>query len=173
MAIGKFHGVMMPTTPTGSRVISTPTPGRTLGTVSPASRSASPAKKSKIWAARTVSPMPSAKRLAFLARQQPAEFVLARQDLVGRLAQHRVALQRCRSATIWGRPPWPRRSPLRVVGLVARAYSPTTSLVSDGLMLGDGVAADPFAVDQVLVQASHLKNPFVFRAQVAEARLNG
>ena len=60
MAIGKFHGVMMPTTPTASRVISTPTPGRTLGTSSPDRRSVSPAKKSKIWAARMVSPMPSA-----------------------------------------------------------------------------------------------------------------
>ena len=60
MAIGKFQGVMMPTTPTGSRVISTPTPGRTDGTSSPVSRRASPAKNSKICAARTVSPMPSA-----------------------------------------------------------------------------------------------------------------
>ncbi|KQY76840.1 hypothetical protein ASD52_22720 [Ensifer sp. Root142] len=51
---------MMPTTPTGSRVISTPISGRTEGMISPASLSASPAKKSKIWPARTVSPMPSA-----------------------------------------------------------------------------------------------------------------
>ncbi len=60
MAIGKFHGVMMPTTPIGSRVISTPTPGRTDGSVSPESRSASPAKNSKICPARVTSPMPSA-----------------------------------------------------------------------------------------------------------------
>ena len=60
MAMGKFHGVMMPTTPTASRVISTPTPGRTLGTVSPDRRSASPAKNSKICPARVTSPMPSA-----------------------------------------------------------------------------------------------------------------
>ena len=29
--MGKFHGVIRPTTPTGSRVISTPMPGRTEG----------------------------------------------------------------------------------------------------------------------------------------------
>src|SRR4051812_28437219 len=42
IAIGKFHGVIRPTTPIGSRVISTSTPGRTDGTFSPESRSASP-----------------------------------------------------------------------------------------------------------------------------------
>ncbi len=47
IAIGKFHGVMMPMTPTGSRVISTPIPGRTEGTSSPASRRHSPAKNLK------------------------------------------------------------------------------------------------------------------------------
>jgi hypothetical protein len=35
MAMGKFQGVIRPTTPIGSRVISTPMPGRTEGTVSP------------------------------------------------------------------------------------------------------------------------------------------
>ncbi len=60
IAIGKFHGVISPTGPTASRVISTPSPGRTDGRISPVSRRHSPAKKSKICAARTVSPMPSA-----------------------------------------------------------------------------------------------------------------
>ena len=44
IAIGKFHGVMMPTTPTGSRVISMFTPGRTDGRNWPPVRSGSPAK---------------------------------------------------------------------------------------------------------------------------------
>ena len=44
MAIGKFQGVMMPTAPTGSRVISTPTPGRTEAMTWPPGRSASPEK---------------------------------------------------------------------------------------------------------------------------------
>jgi hypothetical protein len=43
MAAGKFQGEMIPTTPTGSRVISTSIPGRTEGTSSPARRSTSPA----------------------------------------------------------------------------------------------------------------------------------
>ena len=48
---------------TGSREIATSIPGRVLGTVSPERRSASPAKKSKMCAARTVSPMPSGRVL--------------------------------------------------------------------------------------------------------------
>ena len=48
--MGKFHGVIMPTTPTGSLVMSTWTPGLTEAPVSPVSRKASPAKKSKICA---------------------------------------------------------------------------------------------------------------------------
>ena len=92
MAIGKFHGVMMPTTPTGSRVTSTSTPGRVEAIFSPASRSTSPAKKSKIWPARATSPIALGQRLALFARQQPAELVLARHDLVGDLRQNVVAL---------------------------------------------------------------------------------
>ncbi len=63
IAIGKFQGVIRPTTPTGSRVISTPMPGRTEGRVSPARRRHSPAKNLKIWPARATSPMPSARVL--------------------------------------------------------------------------------------------------------------
>ena len=72
IATGKFQGVMSPTTPTGSRVISTVTPGRTEGTISPVSLSASPAKKSKICAARAVSMTPSASVLpSSRARSRP------------------------------------------------------------------------------------------------------
>ncbi len=60
IAIGKFHGVMTPITPSGSRITSTSTPGRTERTCSPAVRSASPAKNLKIHAARWTSAMPSA-----------------------------------------------------------------------------------------------------------------
>ena len=63
MAIGKFQGQIIPTTPTGSRVISMSTPGRTEASLSPVSRSASPEKNRKICAARTVSPIPSASGL--------------------------------------------------------------------------------------------------------------
>ena len=57
--MGKFHGAMIPTTPTASRVTSTSMLGRTLASFSPAMRSASPAKKSKIWPARATSPIAS------------------------------------------------------------------------------------------------------------------
>ncbi|MNT15379.1 hypothetical protein D3C72_1504300 [compost metagenome] len=43
VAIGKFHGVMMATTPTGSRRISISTPGRTESAVSPICRRTSAA----------------------------------------------------------------------------------------------------------------------------------
>ncbi len=111
MAIGKFHGVMMPTTPTGSRVISTSTPGRTDGTISPARR--------RRFAGEELEDLAGAGRLAdalgqglaFLARQQLAELFLAREDLVAdALAQNVVALQRGPSATRPGTPPSPRRS---------------------------------------------------------------
>jgi hypothetical protein len=80
----------MPTTPIGSRVISTSTPGRTEASFSPERRSASPAKKAKIADA-------FGQRLAFLARQQAAELVLAGEDLVRDLPQHVMALLRGRA----------------------------------------------------------------------------
>jgi len=59
IAIGKFQGVIRPTTPIGSRVTSTLMPGRTEGMISPAVRRASPAKNLKICPARTASPVAS------------------------------------------------------------------------------------------------------------------
>ncbi|RDL47658.1 hypothetical protein BLJAPNOD_05582 [Ensifer sp. M14] len=134
MAIGKFHGVMMPTTPTGSRVISTPMFGRTEGMTSPAKRSASPAKKSKIWPARTVSPMPSASVLpSSRDNSRPSSSLRAKI-----------------SSAVFRRMAWRSRMPERdqagkaalaaaiaafASSTEARAYSPITSLVSDGLIL--------------------------------------
>ena len=63
IAIGKFHGVISPTTPIGSRVISTLMPGRTEESTSPDRRRHSPAKNLKIWPARVTSPMPSGRVL--------------------------------------------------------------------------------------------------------------
>lgn len=63
IATGKFQGVMSPTTPTGSRVISTSTPARTDGSFSPARRRHSPAKNWKICPARVTSPIPSGRVL--------------------------------------------------------------------------------------------------------------
>ena len=59
MAMGKFHGVIRPITPNGSRVTSTPMPGRTDGNSSPARRRHSPAKNLKMLPARVASPKPS------------------------------------------------------------------------------------------------------------------
>jgi hypothetical protein len=50
---------MIPTTPTGSRLISTVMPGRVELSSSPGIRSVSPAKNLKIWPARTTSPIAS------------------------------------------------------------------------------------------------------------------
>ncbi len=63
IASGKFHGVITPTTPSGSRVTSTSMPGRTESIFSPPTRSASPAKNLKIAPALAASPMPSASGL--------------------------------------------------------------------------------------------------------------
>jgi hypothetical protein len=63
IAIGKFHGAMMPTTPIGSRVMSTSTPGRTEASLSPRSRSASWAKNLKMAPARAASPIASGRVL--------------------------------------------------------------------------------------------------------------
>ena len=125
------------------------------GTVSPVRRRASPAKKSKIWAARDRLADALGQRLAFLAAQQLAEFVLAGEDLVRRLAQDGVALQKTRAGPGRGMPPWPQRWPGVASSASARAYTPTTSLVLEGLMFGNPVSANPFAVDQILVHFSH------------------
>ena len=61
-------------------------------------------------------------RLALLARQQAAEFLLAGEDLVGGLLQDRRSAPAASSATRPGRPPWRRRWPPRPARAEARAY---------------------------------------------------
>src|SRR3990167_3677360 len=100
MANGKFHGAMMPTTPTGSRVTSTCTPWRTEASSSPWMRSASPAKNLKICPLRATSARPSGVLWLQVGRASAAA---------------RTA------SSVWLRS--------------ARAYSATTSRVSDGLVL--------------------------------------
>src|SRR2546421_11684766 len=56
IAIGKFHGVIRPTTPIGSRGTSTLMPRRTHGMISPAGRGAPPAENLKIFPAPAGSP---------------------------------------------------------------------------------------------------------------------
>ncbi len=129
--MGKFHGVMMPITPIGSRVISTSTPGRTEAPRSPASRTASPAKNRKIMPARATSAIPSGRVLpSSRANSRPissrrcssslptASSRLARisGDVVDQAGNARRAA--ATAASVW------RES--------ACAYSPTTSSRSDG-----------------------------------------
>ena len=80
IASGKFQGVTIPTTPSGSRITSMSTPGRTERWCSPPTRNASPAKNLKIHAARCASPMPSALGLPSSARAG-AELLGTREQL--------------------------------------------------------------------------------------------
>ncbi len=135
MAIGKFQGVIRPMTPTGSRVISTSTPGRTEGSFSPDRRSASPAKNLKMWPARTVSPTPSASvfpssressRPSSSLRARMSDPALSRMfarswiELTDHVVKAFLAASMAASAC----------------AASAIAYSPMTSLRSDGLRLG-------------------------------------
>ena len=126
--------MIRPTTPTGSRVISTSMPGRTEAIFSPARRSA--------FAGEELEDLPGAhgfadalrQRLALLARQQPAELVLARQDFVP------TPSSGCRS-DLRRRPRPGRECGLRGgdrglrAARVPRTSSPTMSLVLEGLTL--------------------------------------
>src|SRR5208337_3834568 len=132
MAIGKFHGVMIPMTPTGSRVASISTLGRTDANFSPGILSVSPAKKSKMWPARDTSPTASGRVLpSSRASSRPSSSRRARISID---ARNRMSCRSCGvvraqagkaaraasiAASVWAASAW--------------AYSPTMSLVSDGL----------------------------------------
>ena len=135
IAIGKFHGVIAATMPTGSREISTSTPGRVESTFSPPGRRASPAKNLKMDPARAASPMPSARGLPCSRESsRPSSSLRARISVPARSrtskrscgvdcdhffsAVFAAAIARSRSAT------------------EAAANSPTTSFRSEGLMSG-------------------------------------
>ena len=87
IAIGKFHGVMRPTTPTGSRVISTPMPGRTEGMTSPDEAQAFAGEELEDLAGARGFADAFGLGLAFFAREQRAELFLAREDLVADLVE--------------------------------------------------------------------------------------
>ncbi|MCY1368881.1 hypothetical protein D9M69_558870 [compost metagenome] len=139
-AKGVFHGVMRPTTPTGSRVTSTCTPARTEATFSPPPpRRASPAKNLKIWPARATSATASGSVLpTSRASSRPSSSLRASSSAPMRSSTSArrcgVLWLQCTKASLAARiasSTW-RRS--------ARAYSATTSLVSDGLTLTPVVA---------------------------------
>src|SRR4051812_34194770 len=132
--MGKFQGVIRPTTPTGSRVTSTPTPGRTEGTTSPPERSASPAKNLKMLPARATSPIASGSVLpSSRASRSPSSLRRARISLpaASRMSKRCCGVDRPHAA--WARVAaavaWRGSSALPC------AYSPAKSRVSEGLML--------------------------------------
>ena len=134
IASGKFHGVIAATTPSGSRVTSTSMPGRTESIFSP--------PDAQRFAGEELEDRPGARgladavgeRLALLAREQPAELVLARQNLGARAVEHVEPLLRRRPRPLRERLPRRRDRLRRDRPRVARANSPTTSLRFDGLM---------------------------------------
>ena len=140
IAIGKFQGVIMPTTPTGSRVISTSMPGRTDGTSSPCARMRFAREELEDVAGARGFADALGPGLAFLAREQGAELFLAREDLVADLVEDVGALlhagERPLGETLRARPRWPTSACARS----ACAYSPITSDVFDGLTFGVALA---------------------------------
>ena len=135
MAMGKFQGVIAPTTPSGSRVTSTQVPGRAPGNASPASRTASPAKKCRTCAARATSasasasglPSSRASRCPSSPRRPSISFAAARSTSprrAGTSRDHASNAARAASTAIaaWPRSPWAWRS--------------TTSERSEGLTSG-------------------------------------
>ncbi|MCY1323921.1 hypothetical protein D9M69_93570 [compost metagenome] len=100
------------------------------------------------------------KRLAFLARQQPSELVLAGKDLVGGLPQDRVALEDA------GARPGRERSlgrGDRGAGIVGRRTGIFAhNVIGVGRVdVGNPVTADPLAGNQVLVQCHRLRASFI------------
>ena len=157
MAIGKFHGVMMPTTPTASRVISTPTPGRTLrhDLAGQAQRFAGEEIEDlarRGWSRRCPRP---ASCLPRAPAARPSSSLRARISSRG-LLQDGVALPADRSATMPETPPWPRRwRCLASLGAGRGIVADDVVGVRRVDVAGAGVA-DPFAIDEVLSKLRHI-----------------
>ena len=154
MAIGKFHGVMMPTTPTGSRVMVDLDAG-------PDARHDF-AGQAQRFAGEEIEDLPCphrladafGKRLALLARKQAAELLAPLQNLVAGRLEDVVALLDARAR--------PRREgrlgggngALGVVGAAAGIVA--DDLVGVGRVdVGNGLAVHPVPIDIVAVQIVH------------------
>ena len=164
MAIGKFHGVISPTTPTGSRSHQHfDARAARSARSSPETRTASPAKNAKIWPARVGLADAFGERLPLLAREQPAELLLARQDLVGGLLQDLVARwmskrDQAGNAAFFA-------AAIGAVGIGLRG----ARIAADHVVgvrridvLGLALALDPFAGDQIVVQLGHSRPRYRF-----------
>ena len=96
-SIGTFHGMMAPTTPSGSRTVTLSTSGAN-GTLSPFSSPPSPPKNSRMSATFCASMRLSVRSaLPVFQRDQPGQFL-------GMRAQHGAALRHQRAALAGGQP---------------------------------------------------------------------
>ncbi len=129
--MGKFHGVIAATTPSGSRVTSMSRPGRTDASFSPGTRSASPAKNLKICPARPTSPMASGSVLpSSRARRSPSSALRARISVPMKSS---ASARACGEATAQaGNAARAAAMAARACASPARAYSSITSVVSEG-----------------------------------------
>ena len=145
---------MMPTTPIGSRVISTSTPGRTDGSFSPpdAQRLAGEELEDLAGARRLADAF--GQGLALLARQQLARARPCARGSRCRCASSDVgALLRRRPRTRPGTPPCAAAIAASAWAASACAYSPTTSSVFGRVDVAvDRVALHPLAGDEVLIE---------------------
>ena len=144
IASGKFHGVISPTTPSGSRVTSTSMPGRTDAIFSPPQRLASEELEDGARPGGLADAV--RERFALLARQQAAQLVLPRQNLAAGSVEDVEALLRCRL-----RPPanagaprrWPRPDLRASLARTGRRHR-SGSRVDVGIEVGrvDGATVD-------------------------------
>ena len=146
---------MMPTTPSGSRVTSTSTPGRTESSLSPRMRTASPAKYLKIAPGARRFADAVGERLSLLARQQPPELFLARQNLGAGAIEDVEAFLRRRQR------PFGERALRRRYGLLDVSRRPARELADDvadvrGIDIRGTVGRlDGLAVDEVRERGGH------------------
>ncbi len=159
IAIGKFHGVIRPTTPTASRVISTSRPGRTEAPFSPESRKRLAGKEREdLSGARDLA---DALRqcLAFLSRQQATEFVLAGEDFGGDAVERVKPLLRCR-ARPFGERRLGRGDRLQRLGRIGlRIFADDVIGIRRVDVSADAGTLGPFTGDIVLLNGVHLVSP--------------
>ena len=159
MAMGKFHGQIRPTTPSGSRVSITSTPGRTDAIATPSTRSASCAKNLKIWAARMVSAMPLASGFpSSRDSSRPISSLRARSSMP--MASSASALA---CGVLAAQPGWAALAAAMAASACARVglgiFADHVGQVRRIDVLANALALDPFAIDVILVQRHDAELP--------------
>ena len=166
MAMGKFQGVIRPTTPTGSRVISTSTPGARRQLLAGQAQAFAGEELEDLAGARDLADA-LGQGLALLAGQQAAELVLAGDDLVADALEDVVALLDRRARP--GREGVMRRRD-RALGIGGRGAGELAHHVV-GVRRIDvrrGLRRrDPFAGDEVLASIVNLSDLVLMRPRWA------